>query len=158
MNSTLETICMTRVYLDTSIYNRPFDDQGQPKIFLETQAVILILQMVEAQLIELVSSSVLEYENSQNPFPVKQQAMSRYLQMATVRQQVDETIKQKAEQLEQQGIKAIDALHVACAMAANCDYLITCDRRLINRCRDLALHTLNPVDFILEIEDDNQSN
>jgi hypothetical protein len=45
---------MTRVYLDTSVYNRPFDDQTQPKVFLETQAVILILQMVEAKLIELV--------------------------------------------------------------------------------------------------------
>lgn len=85
---------MTRVYLDTSIYNRPFDDQTQPKIYLETQAIILILQMVEAKLIELVSSSVLEYENSQNPFTIKQQAMSRYLQMATIQQQVDETIKQ----------------------------------------------------------------
>lgn len=61
---------MTRVYLDTSIYNRPFDDQTQPKIFLETQAIILILQMVEARLIELVNSSVLEYENSRNPFVV----------------------------------------------------------------------------------------
>jgi predicted nucleic acid-binding protein len=149
---------MARVYLDTSIYNRPFDNQEQPKIFLETQAVILILQMVEAQLIELVSSSVLEYENSQNPFPIKQQAMSRYLQMATIKQQVNETIRQRAELLEERGIKAIDALHVACAIAANCDYLITCDRRLINRCRDLAVPTLNPVDFILEIEDGNQSN
>ena len=65
---------MTRVYLDTSIYNRPFDDQTQPKVFLETQAVILILQMVEAKLIELVSSSVLEYENSRNPFIVNQQS------------------------------------------------------------------------------------
>ena len=37
-----------------------------------TQAVILILQMVEAQLIELVNSSVLEYENSQNPFPISE--------------------------------------------------------------------------------------
>lgn len=90
---------MTRIYLDTSIYNRPFDDQTQPKIYLETQAVILILQMVEAKLIELVSSSVLEYENSQNPFTIKQQAMNRYLKMATVQQQVDETIKQRAEQL-----------------------------------------------------------
>ena len=50
------------VYLDTSIYNRPFDDQAQPKIFLETQAVTVILQMVEAELVELVSSSVLEYK------------------------------------------------------------------------------------------------
>lgn len=76
---------MTRVYLDTSIYNRPFDDQTQPKIFLETQAIILILQMVEARLIELVSSSVLEYENSRNPFLVNQQSMERYLQIATLR-------------------------------------------------------------------------
>lgn len=146
---------MTRVYLDTSIYNRPFDDQTQPKIYLETQAVILILQMVEAKLIELVSSSVLEYENSQNSFTIKQQAMSRYLQMATIQQQVDETIKQRAEQLEQQGIKAIDALHVACAEAVNSDYFITCDKRLMNRCQGLTIKTLNPVDLIVEIEDDD---
>ncbi|MEQ8754422.1 MAG: PIN domain-containing protein [Coleofasciculus sp. G1-WW12-02] len=149
---------MNRVYLDTSVYNRPFDDQTQPKIFLETQAVILILQMAEAQLINLVSSSVLDYENSLNPFQIKQQAMNRYLQMATTRQQVDETIRQRAEQLEQQVIKAIDSLHVACAEAANSDYFITCDKRLINRCQGLPLKTLNPVDFILEIEDDNQGN
>ena len=43
---------MIKVYLDTSVYNRPFDAQTQPKIHLETQAVILILQMVEGKLIE----------------------------------------------------------------------------------------------------------
>lgn len=77
---------MTLVYLDTSIYNRPFDDQTQPKIYLSTQAVILIMQMVEAQLIELVNSSALEYENSRNPFILQQQAMSRYLLRAVVKQ------------------------------------------------------------------------
>ncbi|WP_238846224.1 PIN domain-containing protein [Nostoc edaphicum] len=112
---------MTRVYLDTSIYNRPFDDQTQPKIFLETQAVILILQIVEAKLIELVSSSVLEYENSRNPFPVNQQSMEQYLQIATLRVLLDENIRVRAKQLEQQGIKAIDALHVACAEASQSD-------------------------------------
>ncbi len=146
---------MTRVYLDTSISNRPFDDQTQPKIFLETQAIILILQMVEAQLIELVSSSVLEYENSQNSFIVNQLAMSRYLQMAVIRQQVNETIRQRAEHLEQQGIKSMDALHVACAEITNSDYFLTCDKRLINRCQKFAIRTLNAVDFIVEIEDDN---
>ena len=48
---------MIKVYLDTSTYNRPFDDQTQPKIFLESQAVTLILQMVETKIVELVSSS-----------------------------------------------------------------------------------------------------
>ena len=98
---------MIKVYLDTSVYNRPFDAQTQPKIHLETQAVILILQMVEGKLIELVSSSVLEYENSRNPFSLPRAAMNRYLQMATVKQFVDEAIKHRGEQLERQGVKAI---------------------------------------------------
>jgi predicted nucleic acid-binding protein len=149
---------MIRVYLDTSIYNRPFDDQAQPKIHLETQAVILILQMVEAKLIELVSSSVLEYENSRNPWTLPQQAMNRYLQMAVIKQRVDETIGQRAEQLEGIGIKAVDALHVACAEASNSNYFLTCDKRLINRCVGLPVKTLNPVDFILEMEDEDRSN
>lgn len=58
---------MTKIYLDTSAYNRPFDDQTQPKIFLESQAIAIILEMVETRMVELVSSSVLEYENSRNP-------------------------------------------------------------------------------------------
>jgi hypothetical protein len=59
---------MIRVYLDTSAYQRPFDDQTQPRIFLESQAVVMILQMIEAGILDLVSSSVLEYENSRNPY------------------------------------------------------------------------------------------
>ena len=57
---------MTRVYLDTSAYNRPFDNQTQPKIFLESQAAVIILQMIEAKVVELISSSVLEYESSKS--------------------------------------------------------------------------------------------
>src|SRR6476646_9040580 len=123
---------MTRVYLDTSAYNRPFDDQTQPKIFLESQAVVIILQMIETNVVELITSSVLEYENSLNPYPLKQEAMNRYLQLAGFRQAVDEAIRQRAEELEQNGLKAIDALHVACAEAVDSEYFITCDKRLIN--------------------------
>jgi DNA recombination-dependent growth factor C len=47
-----------RVYLDTSLLNRPFDDQSQVKVFLETQAMLLILQMISSQRVELVTSNV----------------------------------------------------------------------------------------------------
>lgn len=146
---------MTRVYLDTSAYNRPFDDQTQPKIFLETQAVVIILQMVEAKAVELISSSVLEYENSRNSHLIKQETMSRYLQLAELRQEVNEAICQRAEELEQNGLKAIDALHVACAEAINSDYFITCDKRLINRYSGLVMKVVNPADFVLEISSDD---
>jgi predicted nucleic acid-binding protein len=148
---------MTRVYLDTSAYNRPFDEQTQPKIFLETQAVVIILQMVEAKTVELISSSVLEYENSRNSYPIKQEAMNRYLQLSELRQEVDGAIRQRAEDLEQNGLKAIDALHVACAEVAKSDYFITCDKRLINRCSGLKMKVINPVDFVLEMSSDDPS-
>jgi predicted nucleic acid-binding protein len=148
---------MTKVYLDTSAYNRPFDDQTQPKIFLESQAVVIILQMVETRMVNLVSSSVLEYENSRNPYPLKQEAMNRYLQMAEARQMVDEAIRQRSEELGHNGLKAVDALHVACAEALRSDYFITCDKRLINRCARLMLKVVNPVDFVLEVNGDDQS-
>jgi predicted nucleic acid-binding protein len=148
---------MEKVYLDTSAYNRPFDDQTQPKIFLETQAVVIILQMVEAKTVELISSSVLEYENSRNPYPIKQEAMSRCLQLAKLRQEVDEAIRQRAEELEQNGLKAVDALHVSCAEAVNSDYFITCDKRMINRCSGLTMKVMNPADFVLEMRSNDPS-
>lgn len=146
---------MTRVYLDTSAYSRPFDDQAQPKIFLETQAAVIILQMVEAKAVELISSSVLEYENSRNPYPIKQEAMNRYLQLAALRQEVSEVIRQRAEELEKNGLKAIDALHIACAEAAKSDYFITCDKRVINRYSGLTMKVINPADFVLEMSSDD---
>ncbi len=148
---------MTRVYLDTSTYNRPFDDQTQPKIFLETQAIVIIFQKIGVQAVELISSSVLEYENSRNPDPVKREAMSQYLQMAGSRWEVDEAIRQRGQQLEHNGLKAIDALHVACAEAASSDYFITCDKRLINRSSNLAMKVMNPVDLVLETTNNDSS-
>ncbi len=36
-----------KIYLDTSVYNRAFDDQTQPRIWLETLVLALSLQLVE---------------------------------------------------------------------------------------------------------------
>ncbi len=141
-----------RLYLDTSVYNRPFDDQSQAKIFLETQAIMLILQAIENQKLELVSSNVLEYENSQNSDGERATAVEFYLSLANIRQIANESIRQRAKELEQNGVKPIDALHVACAEAQNSDYFLTCDRRLINRCKSIIMPVINPADFILEID------
>jgi len=46
-----------RLYLDNSVLNRPYDDQRQPRIWLETLALSIILQMAEAGEVELVKSA-----------------------------------------------------------------------------------------------------
>lgn len=38
-----------RIYLDVCCLNRPFDNQSQPRIALETQAILTILSQCEAQ-------------------------------------------------------------------------------------------------------------
>jgi len=48
-----------RVYLDNCSYNRPFDDQRNIIIHLETEAKLTIQQMIKDNEIKLVWSDVL---------------------------------------------------------------------------------------------------
>lgn len=143
-----------KIYVYTSVFNRPFDDQTQPRIVLETQALQVVLRLVETQVLEMVSSSVLEYENSRNPFPIRQQWMERQLQLANSYQAVDDQIAERAEELVQLGLGEIDAFHVACAEAAKSNYFLTCDDRLIRRYQG-ELRAINPVNFVLESTGEN---
>jgi predicted nucleic acid-binding protein len=140
-----------KIYLDTSVYNRPFDDQTQPRIWLETLALALILQLVEAGEATLVNSSVLEFENSKNPFSLRQDWMARCLEQATAYQRVDASIREHAETLEGYGLRAIDALHVACAEAAGADYFLTCDDRLLKKQKYINISSMNPLDFVQKV-------
>jgi predicted nucleic acid-binding protein len=83
--------------------------------------------------------------------------MNRYLRLAGSRCEADESILRRGEALERDGLKAMDALHVACAEALGCDYFITCDKRLINRCVGLQLKVINPLDLVLETSNDDPS-
>lgn len=141
-----------RVYLDTSVLNRPFDDQSQVKIFLETQAFILILTLIESQQIALVSSSVLEYENSRNSRVERANAVNLWLSLSNIYQKLTPEIRLRAKALEEMGVKSLDALHIASAEASRSDYFLTCDKRLINRCQELDLKVMNPTYFITEVD------
>ena len=55
------------VYLDLCVYNRPFDDQTQPRIMMETLGEIIIMALVSSGEIKTINSFVLEYENLKNP-------------------------------------------------------------------------------------------
>ena len=47
-----------RIYLDNCCYNRPFDNQAQVKVFLETVAKLSIQQKMHAGEVEYVWSTV----------------------------------------------------------------------------------------------------
>jgi predicted nucleic acid-binding protein len=70
--------------------------------------------------------------------------------MADEIQRIDEDIRRRAQRLENISLKAMDALHIACAEAANSDYFLTCDDRMIRRYQG-ELKVVSPVDFVMSI-------
>lgn len=152
----LSNVAPIRVYLDTCVFNRPFDDQTQPRIWLETLALSVILQMIENRSVVLLSSSVLTYENSRNANVIGRDWIQRCIRLAWRHQLIDSAIRNRAEEMERQGFKALDALHIASAEAAGADYFVTCDDRLRRRYRLQGgrLKVCNPVDFVREIAEE----
>ena len=57
-----------RVYLENCCYNRPFDDQSQVKVLIETLSKLTIQQQMREGVIEYVWSEVLDYEVGRSRF------------------------------------------------------------------------------------------
>jgi hypothetical protein len=58
-----------RLYIDLSCFNRPFDEQTQERIRLETGAVLSVLARVVEGKETLLWSWVMSFENSKHPRP-----------------------------------------------------------------------------------------
>ena len=56
-----------RVYLDNCCYNRPFDEQVQPAVRLETEAKLFVQSLMKKYVVEYAWSFVLRMEISRNP-------------------------------------------------------------------------------------------
>lgn len=56
-----------KIYLDACCLNRLFDDQSQPRVRLETEAIALVLEKLSQGEWDWVGSEILLYEINQNP-------------------------------------------------------------------------------------------
>ena len=137
-----------RVYLDNCCYNRPFDDQSQIKVLLETLAKLDIQQRMKNGELEYAWSSVLDFEIKKSSFYDRACQILPWANGAAVNVLVDETIRHRAKEFESNGVKPMDALHVACAEAASCDWFFTVDRGILKKARALtSMRIANPVEF-----------
>lgn len=143
-----------RIYLDNCCYNRPYDDQSQIRINLETQAKLFIQNLIKNGEVELVTSYVLEYENSCNKSLQKLLAIKGFMdKYATVHvtEKSRETVEKDARAIIETGIKEKDACHVASALLANCDYFISTDDRLLKYHTE-KIQLVSPCEFIRRME------
>mgnify|MGYP002509448515 CR=1 FL=1 len=142
-----------KIYLDNCCYNRPFDDQSQIRIHLETQAKLYIQAKVREGTYDLVWSYILDYENGKNPYEEKRLAIAPWKKISSLCvTEETEDILLFAESLAEKGIKTYDALHISCAVAAHCKYYITTDKKLLNTPIP-EIKIVNPIAFVNEMEE-----
>ena len=141
-----------RIYLDICTFNRPFDDQKQLKIKLETEAKLFIQQGIISGTYELVWSYIIEYENNQNQFNDRRNAIYDWKNIAKIHCMENDEIIKYAVNLQKHGIRTKDALHIACSAYTKSDYFITTDKHLFNlRFNDIRI--INPLTFLNEVEE-----
>jgi len=142
-----------KIYLDNCCLNRPFDDQSYPRIHLESEAVKTILSLCEQSDWMLLGSDVLNYEIQQITNSSKREYLQLIIKSAELNIKLQPSFRERAKHFEQEGIKAFDALHLACAEAHADVFLTTDDRFLknINRLTDIGLKAANPLSWIQEV-------
>ena len=140
-----------RVYLDNCCFNRPYDDQSNLKIELETKAKLKIQELIVNGKLELVTSYILEQENDDNPYLERRTAIEDFLKYASIDIDATTEIIELAKVVQSTGLKSKDSLHVACATVSNCKYLLTTDKRLLKYKSD-KIRVINPMEFLLEME------
>jgi hypothetical protein len=100
-----------RVYLDSCSLQRPLDDQTQPRIRVETEAVLAILAAVQVGDIVLVNSEALEYEMRRIPDDQRRNEVAAILALPMEYAEVTDEAEKLAESFENRGIHPMDAVH-----------------------------------------------
>ena len=138
-----------RVYLDNCAFNRPFDDQSQLRVRLETEAKLYLQAAIRDGKVELVWSYILQFENEANPFADRKFAIAKWRVMASEEVVESSDLLAQAKRLANRGLKSKDALHVASAIEGSCDLFVTTDDKIIKRLSDLTeIRVASPTEII----------
>jgi predicted nucleic acid-binding protein len=144
-----------KIYLDTCSLNRPFDDQSQERIRLETESVMIILSRLQRKEWTWLGSQALEIEIDRAPDADQRSRLKRIAgyvgQVLAIRQKELD----RASELEKLGFSGFDAVHLACAESGKADIFLSTDDRLLKRAKRFAkkihVKVANPLDWLKEM-------
>ena len=127
-----------KIYLDICCFNRPFDDQSQLRIKLESEAKLAIQEDIRSGKHNLIWSYMLDYGNQKCPLPERRDQISKWRAYAKEDIEENEVLINSAKLIGQTGIKKMDSLHIASAVKANADYFLTTDDVILKRASLIA--------------------
>lgn len=142
------------VYLDNCCYNRPFDDQTQERIHLESEVILTILQRGQVGIYTIVGSDILELEMDRMHDPIKKQKVKELYRTAKVSVNYTERMKERSQEIMKKSrIRTFDSLHIAAAENAKADIMLTTDDKLEKMAErlELKVRVMNPLKFAWEV-------
>src|SRR5262245_48321747 len=151
----VESTPIPRIYLDVCCLNRPFDDQRQDRIRLESEAVLLILGHCEAGTWQWITSGVVEEEVNNTPSDERRHRVRSMLSGAHSTVALTETTAMRAQELKGMGFRTYDALHLACAEQATVDIFLTTDDSVVriaaSHAEEVHVRVANPLTWLMEV-------
>ena len=138
-----------KVYVDTNIYLRPFDDWRNKRVAREGLASLEFWRMSkENARLYVVSSDLVKLELCKLNHKQTEQARL-YLQFAKRNLLNKKNIEKYAIHLmEAFNFSANDALHLSFAKNCDCNYFLTCDTELYTKKYLGDLRIINPIEFM----------
>jgi len=116
-------------------------------IRLETEAKLQIQHLILEKKINLIWSFILHYENKDNPYKYKKERIALWEFIAKDHVSCNDEIQDMAKDLLAKGMRAKDALHIACALYAKAQFFITTDKKL--QANDVpGLGIVSPIVFL----------
>jgi len=145
---------MKKLYLDVCTLCRPFDNQNNMRIRLETDAYYLILNGVQRNIFEMIISSM-HFKEIESIEDIREKIqILNLLEVYGKKSQFDlKRAKKRAEELNLMNIGIADSVHLAFA-EQSADYLITCDDNFLKRSKRTMtkLEILSPIEFCIKEE------
>lgn len=142
------------IYLDVCCLNRPFDNQRQDRIRIESEAVLAILADCEAGRLQLVTSEVAFWEIEAIPHVERKDKVAAFLKISQHVIHVDSAIVARGREIEKLGFTGYDALHIACAEQGCAEAFLTVDDGILARAGRNAgriqVEIANPVVWLME--------
>ncbi|MBI9037795.1 MAG: PIN domain-containing protein [Bacteroidales bacterium] len=144
-----------KIYLDNCCIQRPLDDKNQFRIAIESEIVLNILSLIESEKIRLISSDMLVFEANKNTNIFRREFTLDILGKANDFVNLSKNIEIRAKDFILEGIKPIDALHLASAEEIKADYFCTCDDKFLKKAKkikNLEIRVNSLFEIIKEIE------
>ena len=146
----MENTLKLKIYMDNCCLARPFDDLTQMIIRNEADAKMYIQSLVKFDSVSLYSSYMLYFEISGIPTESNREHITKFVSdysAVYIDEEYENEIVPLATEIMDTGVRRKDSIHLACALIAGCDYLITTDKRML-KYKTEKLKVVNPIEFV----------